>query len=78
MSEEETGCLWQRGSERPHGSGQMVSRHLEVLAFALKGPGMPVILSDRSFPCCSDTVVAQGVADEAETERPIRQHLHGL
>lgn len=47
-----------------------VFRHLEVLAFALKDPGMSVVLFDRPFTCCSDTMVAQGVAVQAETERP--------
>lgn len=45
----------------------IVFRHLEVLAFALKDPGMSVVLFDRPFPCCRDTMVAQGVAVQAET-----------
>lgn len=69
MSEEE-GRFRQRISQRPHGSAGVVFRHLKVLGFALKDPRMSVVFFDRPFSCCSDTMVAQGVAVQAETEKP--------
>lgn len=49
MSEEE-GKVCSNGSHKGPMAG-IVFRHLEVLAFALKDPGMSVVLFDRPFPC---------------------------
>lgn len=67
MSEEEGEGLWMAKDLRGPMTG-IVFRHLEMMAFALKDPGMmSVVLFDRPFPCFSDTMVVQGVVVQAET-----------